>query len=244
MLQPTGKVDAWARASSATADDEVVLDVDGGYGEALHRPPAAFPAAHQGRRRPRRLAGASRCGAPGPRSPPGTPRRGRAARAGRVAGGRGRRPARARRRARPPVSLWRPSTPTRRCASAAGVPGHGRRADRRHDPCRGRPADDRRLGQLHEGLLHRPGAGGPHRQPRRQRPPPPARPRPRRARVGRARHHGGGRRRRGRNGHLVRARAGRAAPSPSRSSRRAVDPPAEATVGGEPATILDLPLPG
>jgi folate-binding Fe-S cluster repair protein YgfZ len=26
--------------------------------------------------------------------------------------------------------------------------------------------------------------------------------------------------------------------------RRAVDPPAEGTVGGEPATILDLPLPG
>ena len=34
VLQPTGKVDAWARLVR-TADDEVVLDVDGGYGEAL-----------------------------------------------------------------------------------------------------------------------------------------------------------------------------------------------------------------
>jgi len=34
VLQPTGKVDAWARLVR-TADDEVVLDVDGGFGEAL-----------------------------------------------------------------------------------------------------------------------------------------------------------------------------------------------------------------
>jgi tRNA-modifying protein YgfZ len=34
VLQPTGKVDAWARLVR-TADDEVVLDVDGGHGEAL-----------------------------------------------------------------------------------------------------------------------------------------------------------------------------------------------------------------
>jgi folate-binding protein YgfZ len=34
VLQPAGKVDAWARLVR-TADDEVVLDVDGGYGDAL-----------------------------------------------------------------------------------------------------------------------------------------------------------------------------------------------------------------
>jgi folate-binding protein YgfZ len=34
VLQPTGKVDAWVRVIR-TADDEVLLDVDGGYGEAL-----------------------------------------------------------------------------------------------------------------------------------------------------------------------------------------------------------------
>jgi len=34
VLQPAGKVDAWARLVR-TADDEVMLDVDGGYGEAL-----------------------------------------------------------------------------------------------------------------------------------------------------------------------------------------------------------------
>lgn len=34
VLQPTGKVDAWVRLVR-TADDEIVLDVDGGEGEAL-----------------------------------------------------------------------------------------------------------------------------------------------------------------------------------------------------------------
>ena len=34
VLQPQGKVDAWLRVTR-TADDEVVLDLDGGYGEAL-----------------------------------------------------------------------------------------------------------------------------------------------------------------------------------------------------------------
>ena len=34
VLQPTGKVDAWARATRIAAD-EVVLDVDGGHGDAL-----------------------------------------------------------------------------------------------------------------------------------------------------------------------------------------------------------------
>jgi tRNA-modifying protein YgfZ len=34
VLQPTGKVDAWVRVTR-TGDDEVVLDVDGGHGEAL-----------------------------------------------------------------------------------------------------------------------------------------------------------------------------------------------------------------
>jgi tRNA-modifying protein YgfZ len=34
VLQPMGKVDAWARLVR-TADDEVVLDVDGGHGDAL-----------------------------------------------------------------------------------------------------------------------------------------------------------------------------------------------------------------
>jgi folate-binding protein YgfZ len=35
LLQPTGKVDAWLRATRL-ADDEVVLDVDAGWGEAVH----------------------------------------------------------------------------------------------------------------------------------------------------------------------------------------------------------------
>ncbi|HUP84358.1 MAG TPA: glycine cleavage T C-terminal barrel domain-containing protein [Acidimicrobiales bacterium] len=34
VLQPQGKVDAWFRATR-TADDELVLDVDGGFGDAL-----------------------------------------------------------------------------------------------------------------------------------------------------------------------------------------------------------------
>src|SRR5690606_18640980 len=34
VLQPTGKVDSWARVTR-TAGDEVLLDVDGGHGEAL-----------------------------------------------------------------------------------------------------------------------------------------------------------------------------------------------------------------
>jgi tRNA-modifying protein YgfZ len=34
VLQPTGKVDAWLRVTR-TGDDEVVLDVDGGHGEAV-----------------------------------------------------------------------------------------------------------------------------------------------------------------------------------------------------------------
>ena len=34
VLQPTGKVDAWVRLTR-TGEDEVVLDVDGGHGEAL-----------------------------------------------------------------------------------------------------------------------------------------------------------------------------------------------------------------
>lgn len=35
LLQPTGKVDAWMRATRV-ADDEVLLDVDAGWGEAVH----------------------------------------------------------------------------------------------------------------------------------------------------------------------------------------------------------------
>ena len=34
LLQPTGKVDAWLRVTR-TADDEVVLDVEPGFGEAV-----------------------------------------------------------------------------------------------------------------------------------------------------------------------------------------------------------------
>lgn len=34
VLQPTGKVDSWARVTR-TGDDEILLDVDGSYGEAL-----------------------------------------------------------------------------------------------------------------------------------------------------------------------------------------------------------------
>ena len=62
--------------------------------------------------------------------------------------------------------------------------GDGRRAHRGHDPGRGRAVGRRRVGELHQGLLHRPGAGGPHRQPRRQRAPPPADPRRRGPRAG------------------------------------------------------------
>ena len=47
--------------------------------------------------------------------------------------------------------------------------GDGRRAHRGHDPRRGRPVADRRVGELHQGLLHGPGARRPHRQPGRQR---------------------------------------------------------------------------
>ena len=77
--------------------------------------------------------------------------------------------------------------------------GHGSRAGRRHDPRRGR--DRRGLGELDEGLLHRPGAGGPHRLAGHQRAPPAARRRPRRQRAasaGRDRPRARRRRRRGR----------------------------------------------
>ena len=144
----TGKVDAWVRLVR-TADDEVVLDVDGGHGDARARPAATVPAAHQGRRRPARLAGRWRCGARAPR--PAAPRPavgpGRSARAGRLAGRRGRRRARARRggarRRRPcrrPRRLRVAAHPRRRA-------GHGRRADRDDDPGRGRPVGHRRLGR-------------------------------------------------------------------------------------------------
>ena len=203
VLQPAGKVDAWARLVR-TADDEVVFDIDGGFGEALIARLRRFLLRTKADVDPAGLAGR---GAPGPRGRGRRPGRGdgRPARAGRVAGRRGLRPGRARRGASrrraggEPRRLRVPAHPLRH-------PGDGRRADRDDDPGRGGAGDHRRLRQLHQGLLHRPGAGRPHRQPRRQRAPSPARPGPARRRrppVGRPR---GRRRGRGRVGHVGRSR--------------------------------------
>ncbi len=58
-------------------------------------------------------------------------------------------------------------------AHRAGHPGATRRRRRHHHPAGGVPRAGR--GVVHQGLLHRPGAGVPHRQPRPRQPLPPPR---------------------------------------------------------------------
>ena len=177
VLQPTGKVDAWVRVVR-TADDEVVLDVDGGYGEAVIARLRRFLLRTKADvdpldwrvvalRGPGAEAAARDAATADLRVPAGWP----GVEGVDLVGPEVELPARG------------PRGHRRRLRGAAHPQRHagdGRRADRRHDPRRGRPVGHRRLRELHQGLLHRPGAGGPHRQPRGQRPPPPAGPRPRR----------------------------------------------------------------
>ena len=116
----------------------VVLDVDGGCGEALRRPARAVQAADQGRHRAARLAlrRAARAAAPAPPAPTGAAvrptRRGPASR-GSTCSAAGRPPS--------PTACRevRRRRPTRRCGSRPGVPAHGRRAHR-GAPSRPRPA--------------------------------------------------------------------------------------------------------
>ena len=71
-----------------------------------------------------------------------------------------------------------PPTPLEQCRGLDGLPdrvrgaGHGGRARREDHRRRGRPG--RAVGQLHQGLLHRPGAGGPAGRPGQQGGPSPA----------------------------------------------------------------------
>ena len=177
VLQPAGKVDAWLRLVR-TADDEVVLDVDGGHGEALVARLRRFLLRTKADVDPLDWQGRWPCVAPVPRRRPRRPAGraiGRAAVPGGLAGRRGRRPARTARGAAPAVAAA--------VAAALRVAAHPQPACRRMGaelteatiPAEVGPVGHRRLGQLHQGLLHRPGAGGPHRQPGRQRAPAPAR---------------------------------------------------------------------
>ena len=158
VLQPSGKVDVLCRIHRVN-DRTFVLDTDAGWGQALLDRLLRFKlrvkvdldrvaladdrGARAGRARARSGGAGQLVGRAGRRRPPG---RGRRAAAG--SRGRGRR---------------RPRAP----ASRSGVAGHGVRAHHRHDPGRGRRGADRR--ELHQGLLHGPGARGAHRQPGRQR---------------------------------------------------------------------------
>ena len=74
---------------------------------------------------------------------------------------------------------------TTRSASTRGIPCSPFDIDEQHDPAGGVPRA--RRGVVHQGLLPRPGAGVPHRQPRPREPLPPPHHRHRR-RVARARH--------------------------------------------------------
>ena len=163
LLQPQGKVDAWLRVS-APADDAFVLDVDGGFGEAVVARLKRFKlrvkvdivrARVAVRCRPRRRRGSHVDGA---RLPSG-----RASKRVDVVGpsSTGRRDGRRTRRARSRTTSGR--------ASAPGCRRWARDHDG-HDP--GRARRPRSLGELHEGLLHGPGARRPHRLAGRQRPAP------------------------------------------------------------------------
>ena len=119
----------------------------------------------------------------------------------------GRRPAR-RRRARPrPGCRWSTRSALEALRIECGVPAMGAELTDGHHPGRGGSVAHRRVGQLHQGLLHGPGAGGPHRQPRRQRAPPGARPPRRRLSVAPV-------------GATVQVDGSRSARSPRRSGRR------------------------
>ena len=113
--------------------------------------------------------------------------------------------------------------------------GRGRDRRRRH-PGRAGAVADRRVGELHQGLLHRPGAGRPGRLPRRQRAPAPAGPR-RRGRRGAAR-------RAPRSSPIRPARPRSSARSPARPGRRSSGPIALAFVHRtvEPPAEVERPL--
>ena len=163
LLQPSGKVDAWLRVTR-DADDEFVLDVDGGWGDKLIAAAGAVQAAHEVRPRPRRRLALPRRARHDRRRSGRTPRA-----ADRVAGGR---------------MATTCSVPTVEPPDGIELAARGRvrapahrsrracpraRVDRCHHSRRGGTVAGGRVGQLHQGLLHRPGARRPHRLPRRQR---------------------------------------------------------------------------
>ena len=167
LLQPQGKVVAFLRLTRA-ADEEYVLDTDGGWApavvERLNRFKLRVKADIEVLEGWRCLAvrGPGAHGAaPGAACPPTGPD-GRASTSSGPAAD-----------VQAPAGVPVCSIEAYEVARIeAGVPAMGRELDESHHPRRGRHR--RPLGQLHQGLLHGPGTGGPHRLPGRQRPPPAA----------------------------------------------------------------------
>ncbi len=167
LLQPQGKVVAFLRLHPDRrrgVRPRHRRRVGAGRGRAAQ----PVQAAGEGRHRGAGGGGAWPCGARAPT------RRCPTAAAGRLAG-----PARASTWSVPAADGCRP--PACRSCSVddyevarieAGVPVMGRELDESTIPAEAGVVD--RVGELHQGLLHRPGAGGPHRLPGRQRPPPAA----------------------------------------------------------------------
>ena len=242
LLQPTGKVDAWLRVTR-TGDDDAGARRRAGHGDAVLARLQRFKLRTKAELPLDRVVG---LGAPRPER--------RASRGhGAERAGAARRVARASQGVDLPRGRRRPSPAgldeLARAALEAlriecGVPGHGRRAHRGHHPGRGGSVAHRRVGELHQGLLHGPGAGRADRQPGRQRPAPDPRAAGRRGpgaggRRGQLRRQGGRPRHleravRGPRGHRARLRS----PARSRSAlASSVDP------GGSErsATVADCP---
>ena len=240
LLQPTGKVDAWLRVTRS-AEDEVVLDVDAGWGEAVAARLQRFLLRTKATLEVGELAGLALRG-PGSarRADRGGPAPGRGLAGHRRGGRAGTRRRRAGHRRRPARGRVRPRGAAHRVRRAR----HGRRGHRGDHPRGARPVAGRSVGVVHEGLLHGPGAGGPHRQPGRQGPsadPGPARPGRRRTGPGH-----GAPRRGAEVGHVTSS-----ASSPAHGAialavvARAVEPGTTVAIGDDGATavVAELPLP-
>ena len=154
LLEPTGKVVAWLRVSRR--DEDCVLDVDEGYGEDLEARLTRFLLRTDATVAPVTWDGFAVRG-PGAADvvPPDDAGRGPG-----LARGRGHRRARPRTVGACRAGRRRGRRP-RDAADRGGGAGDGRRARSVHDP--GRDRRGRTVGELHQGLLHRPGAGGPDR---------------------------------------------------------------------------------
>ena len=221
LLQPQGKVDAWVRVSTH-GDDEYVLDVDGGFGEAVIARLNRFKLRVKVDIDPLDWQCVAVRG-DGAAAVDGLAAEWPGIEAVDVVG------------PDPAVDFGRPATldDYERARIEAGVPAMGSEITTSDDP--GRARRERSLGELHEGVLHRPGARGESRLARWQRPPPsPA---------------GAGRRRRARRG-AGRARRprGRVAHERRRPTTvgtialaivaRSVEPPAAVVVRADDAELV------